>query len=198
MRIAVVTALTVLLLISASGIVVLSDVAHQIQVANLTDTARARRQWADVWATLGGLPTLLEGIDEDMQRAARYLRRCTRATDRIFLAENLPEIFYFADRRFAAGQVRYFSNFYSSADQQREAIERWRRQAVPIALTQPAPRFGDEFATDYPLLTAYLRGRYRNVGRLTIERGAVVDVWVDGSRARGVDRETGLPCFAND
>ena len=36
--------------------------------------------------------------------------------------------------------------------QQRAAIERWRRQVVPIALTQPSPRFADEFATDYPLL----------------------------------------------
>ena len=115
-----------------------------------------------------------------------------------FFAENLPEVFYFAERPFAAGQVRYFSNFYSSPDQQREAIERWRRQVVPIALTQPSPRFAAEFATDYPLLTEYLRGRYRNVGRLTVEQGTVVDVWVEGTQTRPLDRETGLPCFAND
>jgi hypothetical protein len=147
---------------------------------------------------LGRLPASLTGIDENLRRASAYLRRCTRPTDRIFLAENLPEIFYFADRPFAGGQVRYFSNFYSSPEQQREAIERWRAQAVPIVLTQPAARFADEFATDYPLLTEYLRGRYRNVGQLAVEQDAVVDVWVEGTQKRPVDRETGLPCFAND
>jgi hypothetical protein len=197
-RLVVISALTVLLVISGSAIVVLGDVVHQIEVANLADAGRARRQWNDVSTMLDRLPSSLGGIDKNLQRASAYLRRCTRPTDRIFLAGNLPEIFYFADRRFAAGQVSYFSNFYSSPEQQREAINRWRSQAVPIALTQPAARFADEFATDYPLLTEYLRGRYRNVGQLAVEQGAMVDVWVEGTQRRPVDRETGLPCFAND
>ena len=197
-RLAVISALTLLLVISGSAIVVLGDVVHQIEVANLTDASRARRQWYDVSTMLGRLPSSLTGMDENLRRASAYLRRCTRPTDRIFLAENLPEIFYFADRPFAAGQVRYFSNFYSSPEQQREAIERWRTQVVPIALTQPAARFAEEFATDYPLLTEYLRGRYHSVGQLAVEQGAVVDVWVEGTQKRPVDRETGLPCFAND
>jgi hypothetical protein len=190
--------LTLLLVISGSAIVVLRDVVHQLEVANLADAERARRQWNDVSTMLGGLPSSLGGIDKDLQHASAYLRRCTRPTDRIFLAENLPEIFYFADRPFAAGQVSYFSNFYSSPEQQREAVDRWRKQVAPIALTQPSARFGDEFATDYPLLTEYLRGRYHKVGQLTVEQGAVVDVWVEGTQKRQVDRETGLPCLATD
>jgi hypothetical protein len=197
-RLAVVSTLTLLLVISGSAIVVLRDVVHQLEVAHLADADRARRQWNDVSTMLGGLPSALGGIDENLQRASAYLRRCTRPTDRIFLAENLPEIFYFADRPFAAGQVSYFSNFYSSPEQQREAIDRWRKQVAPIALTQPSARFADEFATDYPLLTEYLRGRYHKVGQLTVEQGAVVDVWVEGTQKRPVDRETGLPCLATD
>jgi len=197
-RVAVISALTLLLVISGSAIVVLGDVAHQVEIANLADAGRARRQWTDVSTTLGRLPSSLTGIDKNLERATAYLRRCTRPTDRIFLAENMPEIFYFADRPFAAGQVRYFSNFYSSPDQQREAIDRWRSQAVPIALTQPAARFADEFATDYPLLTEYLRSRYHKVGQLAVEQDAMVDVWIEGAQKRPVDRETGLPCFAND
>ena len=196
-RLAVITALTLLMVINASAIVVLGDVVHQIEVANLADVARARRQWNDVSTMLGRLPSSLTGIDHNLERASAYLRRCTRPTDRIFLAENLPEIFYFADRPFAAGQIRYFSNFYSSPELQREAIDRWRRQVVPIALTQPAARFADEFATDYPLLTEYLRSRYRKAGQLAVEQGAVVDVWVDSTQKRPVDRDTGLPCFAS-
>lgn len=197
-RLAVVSVLTVLLVISGSAIVVLRDMVHQLEIANLADADRARRQWTDVSTMLGGLPSSLGGIDEGLQRASAYLRRCTRPTDRIFLAENLPEIFYFADRPFAAGQVSYFSNFYSSPEQQREAIDRWRTQVVPIALTQPAARFADEFATDYPLLTEYLRGRYHKVGQLAVEQGTVVDVWVEGTQKRPLDRETGLPCLTTD
>jgi hypothetical protein len=197
-RLAIVSALTLLLVISGAAIIVLRDVVHQIEIANLADADRARRQWNDVSTMLGRLPSSLGGIDENLQRASAYLRRCTRPTDRLFLAENLPEIFYFADRPFAAGQVSYFSNFYSSPEQQREAIDRWRHQVVPIALTQPAARFADEFATDYPLLTEYLRGRYHKVGQLAVEQGAVVDVWVEGTQRRPVDRETGLPCLGND
>ena len=197
-RLLVISALTLLLITCASAIVVMGDAVHQIEIANLTDAGGARRQWTDVSAMLGGLPSSLRGIDENMRRASAYLRRCTRPTDRIFLADDLPELFYFADRPFAAGQVGYFSNFYSSPEQQRVAISRWRTQAVPIALTQPAARFSDEFAADYPLLTDYLRGRYHHVGQLAVEQGAVVDVWVEGTQSRTVDRETGLPCFAND
>jgi hypothetical protein len=197
-RVAVVSTLTLLLVISGSAIVVLRDVVHQLEVANLGDADRARRQWNDVSTMLGELPSSLAGIDENLQRASAYLRRCTRPTDRIFLAENLPEIFYFSDRPFAAGQVSYFSNFYSSPEQQREAIDRWRKQVAPIALTQPSARFADEFATDYPLLTEYLRGRYHKVGQLAVEQSTVVDVWVDGTQTRPVDRETGLPCLATD
>ena len=196
-RLAVITALTLLMVINGSAIVALGDVVHQIEVANLADVAHARRQWNDVSTMLGRLPSSLTGIDNNLERASAYLRRCTRPTDRIFLAENLPEIFYFADRPFAAGQIRYFSNFYSSPEQQREAIERWRKQVVPIALTQPAARFADEFATDYPLLTEYLRSRYRKAGQLAVEQGAVVDVWVESTQKRPVDRDTGLPCFAS-
>jgi hypothetical protein len=196
-RLAVITALTLLMVTNGSAIVVLGDVVHQIEVANLADVARARRQWNNVSTMLGQLPSSLTGIDNNLERASAYLRRCTRPTDRIFLAENLPEIFYFADRPFAAGQIRYFSNFYSSPEQQREAIDRWRKQVVPIALTQPAARFADEFATDYPLLTEYLRSRYRKAGQLAVEQGAVVDVWVESTQQRPVDRDTGLPCFAS-
>ena len=197
-RLLVVSALTLLLISCASAIVAMRDVVHQIEIANLTDAGRARRQWNDVSTMLGALPSSLEGIDENVRRASAYLRRCTRPTDHIFLAENLPELFYFADRPFAAGQVGYFSNFYSAPEQQREAINRWRTQAVPIALTQPAARFADEFAGDYPLLTEYLRGRYHRIGELAVEQGTMVDVWVEGTQRGSVDGETGLPCFAND
>lgn len=193
-RAVVFTALILVLVVSSAAILTLADLPHQVRVAGLTDSGLARRQWKEAWQRLGALPSSLEGIDEDVEQASAYLRRCTRPADRIFMGENLPEIFYFADRPFAAGQVRYFSNFYSSAVQQHEAIDWWSRQVVPMALTQTAPRFDEEFSVDYPLLAEYLRTHYRRAASLRVEPGAVVDVWVDRTRTFVSDRDSGLPC----
>ena len=62
------------------------------------------------------------------------------------------------------------------------------------ALIQAAPRFNEEFASDYPLLADYLRSRYRKAGSLAVERATMLDVWVDKSIGSGIDRETQLPC----
>ena len=195
-RAAVRTAMIVLLVLDAGAVGALADVPHQVQVAALGNPSAARRQWTDVWRKLGALPSSLDGIDEDLQRASAYLRRCTRPGERLFMGDNLPELFYFADRPFAAGQVRYFSNFYSSQPEQREAIDRWTHQTVPLAVTPAGRRFDDEFADDYPLLASYVRAHYRRAGSLTVEPGAVVDVWVDQSRMFATDRQSGLPCEA--
>jgi hypothetical protein len=196
LRVAAGLALALVLVVDAAAIGVLADVPHQVNVAGLTDPARGRQQWRDVWRRLGALPASLAGIDANLQQASAYLRRCTRSTDRVFMGDNLPEVYYFADRPFAAGQVRYFSNFYSSPEQQREAIRRWSVQQVPIAITQPAARFDDEFAVDYPLLADYLRAHYRNAGSLLVEPGATVDVWVNRTGTFVTDAESGLPCEA--
>ena len=195
-RVAVAIGLILLMCVTGLAVVVLGDVEHQLDVAGIADARLARRQWNDVWRTLGALPSSLEGIDDDLAHASGYLRRCTRSTDRVFVGDSLPEIYYFAERGFAAGQVSYFSNFYSGPALQREAIDRWSRQAVPIALTQTGQRFDDEFAGDYPLLADYLRTRYRKAGSLRVERGTVLDVWIDRGRSMGTDQESGLPCDA--
>ena len=122
------------------------------------------------------------------------LFRSTRPTDRLFIGDNLPEVYYFAGRGSAAGQFGYFSNFYTSRDWQHRAIDRWRQQSVPIALTQSGPRFTEEFGSDYPLLTQYLQSRYRRAGSLVVERGASMTVWVDSAVRMTTDRVTGLPC----
>jgi hypothetical protein len=155
-------------------------------------------RWRQLWGTLGALPDSQEGIDAGLAAAAGYVKRCTRPSDRLLIADFLPEVYYFARRRFAAGQMVFFGGFYTTENEQREALDRWRRQVVPIAFTQPAPRFDDEFVSDYPLLAEYLRSRYHKVGTLSVERGAVIDVWVDGTQTRAPDPETGLPCGVND
>lgn len=193
-RIAIAAGLTVLLVISGSAIAAIADVPHQLEVAGLAGTGGTWRRWSLVWQNLRGLPATLSGIDDDLARASAYLRRCTQPTQRIFVGDNLPELFYFADRRFAAGQLSFFSNFYSSSAQQRAAVERWKHQVVPIVLVQAQPQFDEEFGADYPLLAEYLRAHYRRAANLRVKRGAIMDLWVDRGQSFVPDRESGLPC----
>jgi hypothetical protein len=190
----VIAGLVIVLCVSTAAVAAVGDLGPQLTGAGFGDLPRARRQSSDVWQTLGGLPASLEGIDATLADAARYVRRCTRPTDRLFIGDFLPDVFYFSERPFASGQFAYFSNFYSSAARQRESIERWRAQSAPIALMPRGERFDNEFASDYPLLTEYLRTRYRQAGTLLVERGTMMDVWVDKSIASEIDSGTGLPC----
>ena len=153
-------------------------------------TARSR----ELWRMLGGLPDSLDGIDDRLASTARYLRRCSRPSDRLLVGSEAPEVNYFARRRFAAGQIVFFGGFYTSDAAQREEIDRWMHQEVPFALVPSGDLFVNDFAKNYPLLAAYLQSRYRKNGQLQIERGSSLDVWVDKTVAMGVDAETQLPC----
>ena len=193
-RYAVRSCLATILCVTALAVVVLGDVEHQLKVAGFPSANGVRFRWNELSSNLGALPATLNGIDEDLQHTASYLRRCTSPTDRLFVAGNVPEIYYFAERGFAGGQNAFFSRFYSSPAFQNMAIERWDRQSVPIALTPSGRRFEEEFSSDYPLLTQYLRTHYHRAGSLPAEAGTVMDVWTDVRHGFSADPQTGLPC----
>ncbi|MEQ1575908.1 MAG: hypothetical protein ABL993_16860, partial [Vicinamibacterales bacterium] len=189
-----------LLLAGAVGLTALSagaigTVPQQITGTGVTDGVDGmREQWREVWNGLGALPDTTSGIEAELGRTVGYIRRCSAPTDRLLVGDNLPEIAYFSERLFAAGRESFFSRFYSSVEAQQAAIERWSHQSVPIALMQPRERFDVEFASDYPLLAAYLRAHYRRTGKLEVRRGTWLDVWVERDRTASRDRETGQPC----
>jgi hypothetical protein len=152
-------------------------------------------RWREVWKTLGDVPNSLSSVDQALGSAASYLRRCTVPSDRLLATEYVPEINYFARRGVASGQSVFFGGFYTQDEAQRQAIERWSQQSVPIVLTQPAERFSREFGTDYPKLANYLRSHYRRAGSLDVRLETHVDVWVTTERQGTIDPATGLPCF---
>ena len=193
-RYAVTGCLIAVLCVTTLAVVVLGDVEHQLKVAGFPSPNDVRLRLKTLSSDLGALPASLNGIDEDLQRTASYLRRCTSPTDRLFVLDNRPEIYYFAERGFAAGQNAFFSRFYSSPAFQSMAIERWDRQSVPIVLTPSGRRFEEEFSSDYPMLTRYLRSHYHEVGSLRAEAGTVMAVWIDTHHGFSPDLETGLPC----
>lgn len=195
--IGVMFAATVALSIVSVGVV--GEVPAQVGVTGAREgAAGVSNRWRTLWMTLGHLPESTSAIDETLGAAASYLRRCTRSSDRLLVADYVPELYYFARRRVAAGQMVFFGGFYTSEQAQLAAMRRWGRQSVPIALIQPPERFEEEFGDDYRLLAEYLRSRYRRAGRLAVRHGIDLDVWIDPRRDRGsTDPQTGLPCVVD-
>ena len=198
LRVGTSLALAAALILSTLAVGVVGSVKEQVTATGIGEGwSGISGQSRQLWRMLGGLPSSLVGIDETLAHAAAYLKRCTRPSDRLLVADNLPELYYFARRRFAAGQMVFFGGFYTTEDQQREVIARWSRQSVPIVLTQTGEHFVDEFSSDYPLLASYLNTRYRRVGAFDAERSNRVDVWVVKNQMFYSDNATGLPCVAN-
>ena len=192
----VTAALAAAVVATAVGVGAVGTVREQlVGMGATTGLDAVERRWQTNWTTLGALPDALEGIDPPLAASARYLRRCTLVWDRVLVTDYVPELHYFARRGFAAGQSVFFGGFYTSPAAQQQAIARWQRQSVPIALTQTGERFTREFADAYPLLADYLRQHYRQTGRLLARDGVSVDVWIATSRLETRDEETGLPCF---
>jgi hypothetical protein len=192
-----------LLLTATTGLTIVSvgvigTVPQQVVGTGVTEGAAGiADQWRRVWTTLGDLPESTSGINDALGSAATYLRRCTRPSDRLLVGDNLPELNYFARRGVAAGQSVFFGGFYTSENAQRDTVERWARQSVPLVLMQPPDRFSEEFGSDYPMLASYLRAHYTRAGTLDVRDGTPLDVWIDSTRSPQTDAETGLPCFVS-
>jgi hypothetical protein len=136
------------------------------------------------------------GYDEGTLVAARYVALCTAETDRVLTAGYFAEIPVFARRRFAAGQLNFALGVGEAEDQQRLAIERLRRQSVPIVITAPLDTYRAEFEGDYPLVAEYLAARYRDAGVFDIDGRPRMRVLVDKTLTPKSEFDRGkLPCF---
>jgi hypothetical protein len=169
---------------SAGAVVVVADAAHQARVRGFpVDEETFVTQSVTVWRQLGALPANLEwhrrricsALQTTCAVAPRRPIACSSPT-------NLPEVYYFAERGFAAGQRRVLlelllvDGFPADGGQSLEAAI----SADRLDCTGPAPS-KQEFANDYPVLTAYLRAHYRRAGTLTVEAGRPMDVWVESA-----------------
>jgi len=148
--------------------------------------ARLHLRPIDDWAP----PDEREGIEA----LGRWVMRCTAPTDRLLVAGGFaPEIFYYAERGFAGGQVHFLTRWHETPREQAFTITLLDRQRVPVVLmgseeAQFRRRFGE--------VAAYLDARYVEVPfayggpqgwRVLVRRQAP---------AAGIDAELSLPCFA--
>ena len=93
----------------------------------------------------------------------RYVHQCTRPSDRLLVAWFEPQIFFYAERPFAGGQVYLEAPWHSSTDDQTLTIDRLRRQRVPIVLVNAAMETA--FHEAYALVHQYVSANYVEAAR---------------------------------
>jgi hypothetical protein len=177
---------------------VIGSVRRELDTTGWSDSSeKVVRQMSRVWRELGALPVSLQsGPAEGLNMiAAQYLNRCTAEHDRIVVFSYQPELLGVADRRFGAGRASFIPELLSDARHEQQALVWWRRQRVPLVLSEGDDE-SDGYASEFPLLDAHLRSHYVPAGNLMLEGGVTLHVFrASTASPASVDAATGLPCF---
>jgi hypothetical protein len=183
------------LLAVAQSVWAVGGVMHDLDVSGWSHSPSAViKQSVSRWHELGTLPRAYwAGTAERPSIAAvQYLHACTRSTDRVLLISYQPELLPLADRRFAAGRASVIPGLLTDEAHQRNMIEIWNRESVPIVLVEPA----EEHVYEIPILYRYLVERYVDSGPLPVDGSKVLHVYVERQRTpSGQFGPQLLPCF---
>ena len=158
---------------------------------------------AGVWEQLGVVNRGLRGRPIDwwappgstgLRALTRYVLDCTAPSDRVLVTWFSPDVFYYAERGFAGGQVYLHGGYHASVADQRLTIERMQRQSVPIILGR-RDRLED-FRRGYPLIYDYVQARYRLAAESTFGEEQSFLIFVDARRDPAAEHpDHGLPCY---
>jgi hypothetical protein len=129
-----------------------------------------------------------------LRALAQWVRACTAPSDRLLVVGWASDLFFYAERPFAGGQVYLYPNWHSSPDDQRLTVERLNRQRVPIAISpvegEPATR------KSFPIVLDYVDQHYRHVARGNFGSRREYDVLVRLEiPAVGTYEPLHLPCY---
>jgi hypothetical protein len=114
----------------------------------------------------------------ELKQLTSYVRECTEPDDRLLVTWFAPEIYFYAERRFAAGLAFFYRGFFSSPAEEEVALARLRAQHVPIVLAQ-AGQYEESFAREHPRLAAHLADRYVVAGEISDDDGQRYRVLAD-------------------
>jgi hypothetical protein len=122
-----------------------------------------------------------------------YMDRCLAPGHRLFVPGFAPDVFVYAGRPFAGGNLWIMPGYFEAAPFQRDIVRRLDSQVVPLAILRlPAH---EEIARRFPLLEEYLRGRFSRLAEAPLTDGDSVRLLVNESLGSPrVDPETGWPC----
>jgi hypothetical protein len=194
---ALVVLVLVALVLAASGAVgaVPSNVWTVTDGAEPLGIVRRARAVAQQLRTPG--PVLAErgAAGSVSMRAAHYLNTCLAPADRALVTGYHPEVFYFADRGFAGGNLEFRAGYWAAEQDQRRTIALLSAQSVPVVITDAREVFESRYRSEWSMVVAYLDATYRDAGDRDFG-GEVLDVLVHRqAKAVGTYAPLDLPCF---
>jgi hypothetical protein len=115
---------------------------------------------------------------------ARYVNACTRPSDPLLVTWFAPELYFFADRPAAGGQI----------EPDVTTIERVRFESVPLIITTPGRE--DYFRSTVPLIEDELARRYHLIFEGALGGDQVFQIFANNDlRPTGTYAPLGLPCY---
>ena len=127
----------------------------------------------------------------------RYVLRCTAPADRLLVAGGFaPDVYFYAERPFAGGQVHFMPPWHTSLPEQRLTITHLEHQSIPIALIRDDQGVFDR---RFSFVSSYVHSRFVEVAFDTFsDNDKPWHVLVDRHLMPvGTDPRLGLPCFRN-
>jgi len=126
-----------------------------------------------------------------------YVRECTRPDDRILLTWFAPEVYFFAQRGFAAGLATLTGGHWSDARFQERSIELLTAHPAALVIHRGDDR---DFANGYPRLSEYLHAHYHEIARTDFSGrsspdGSYLVVAHNDRVSTATHGPTSLPCF---
>lgn len=154
-----------------------------------------------ITAQLAGSPAVQDYFPEGREFGGlvRYIRRCTAPDSRLLITWFAPQIFFFAERGFAAGMAVFLPPHWSSARDQGRAIEQMQSQRVPLVIVEEATE--RTLLSTFPLIASYIDATFRvagetNAGEFQVGgHGYRVLIRRDAGNTP-IDPASGFPCFA--
>jgi hypothetical protein len=121
---------------------------------------------------------------------------CTSPHDRLFALGGHPELYYFADRRFAGGHAWLLPYYYGGDADEALIVARLRAANVPVVLTESGSTYEEDYRDVFEQVHGYLVNEYTDAGEVEFggSRPLRVHVRADLTPVRRYE-PLGLPCL---
>jgi hypothetical protein len=125
----------------------------------------------------------------------RWLNTCIRPSDHVFATWFAPEVYYYSDRPFGAGQVFLMPGLWTEPIDQEIMIERMKGQSLPVVIAEMTHY--ENIRLGIPDVDRYIGGQYRVAKEDPFgDPDYRYRIWVNRDLApTGTYERLGLPCF---
>src|SRR5262249_43710485 len=125
------------------------------------------------------------------ERLVRYAYACTKPDDQLLVTWFAPDVYFYADRKFAGDRWGYLP-FDNSPERQQRVLDTLKAQSVPLVFVDID--YYPEFRRSWPALAAYLDQSYRLEAEVPVADERIIRVLAFNGRvpSRYVKLE-GLP-----